>query len=348
MSEPTLKRGSGQHDWINYAKKLLDQHFIRPGSMQLPMDQNGVFDEELERMVTLFQEQQGLGVDGKIGPNTWTALKRAAEAATSNWEPSVEDQRAERRADEMANHPHDPTKTDGERYHVRQSEDGPVKVYDMAAEEIDVTPGAVTDWNDVVTHMITRARQNVHDQVPWVHQAVAHFSETATSSIQQWAAQMERLEALSHANLPWDLLVDGLDTALGMVFTGPSGLAGWAYGKLKSAVIDGLVSELTAKSSVVSGLEAQLLAGVHELRHKVDSTFEHVIAEFETDGPTIIKEQMREHTQVSNNSDWIDEMVAWFGFPRKSTTEIKAPIQQWLDHQLTELLRAASDQVLAG
>jgi hypothetical protein len=55
---------------------------------------------------------------------------------------------------------------------------------------------------------------------------------------------------------------------------------------------------------------------------------------------------MREYTDLSNDSDWIDEMVAWFGFPRKSVDEIKGPIKEWLDHQLGEMLRAASDQVL--
>lgn len=343
MSEPTLKRGSSQKDWVNYAKQLLDRFFVRPGSMTLPMDQNGVFDQEMENNVRRFQEAKGLGVDGKIGPNTWTALKAAAEAATSQWTPSEED----RVADEMANHPHDPSRTDDHKYHVRQGKDGPVKVYDMNGTDIVATPGATADWNDVVTHMITRARQNVHDQVPWVHQAVDQFSDTATASIHQWAAGMERLEALSHADLPWDLLVKGLDTALGLVFTAPSGVAGWVYGKLKSAVLDGLVAELTAKSTVVAGLEAQLLAGVAELRQKVQSNFERVIADFETEGPPYIREQMRSETHVTYDSDWIDEMVAWFGFPRKSTAEIKTPIQQWLDHQLGELLRAASDQVLA-
>ena len=49
MNEPTIKRGSKQADWVNYAKQLLDQYWIEPGSMALPMDQDGVFDETMQR-----------------------------------------------------------------------------------------------------------------------------------------------------------------------------------------------------------------------------------------------------------------------------------------------------------
>lgn len=341
MNEPTIKRGSTQADWVNYAKRLLDQYWITPGSMTLPMDQDGVFDEAMEHLVNSFQEREGLGRDGKIGPNTWAALTRKANAAAqaaaqTAAQPTAEDQAA----DWMAQHPHDPSKTDDNRYRVV---DG-VKVLDMSEEEIVVTPGAVVDWNGVVTDMITRARLNVQQQVPWFHQAVSEFAVSSTASIGQWAAQMRQFEEDARVELPWSMIVDGLDSALGLAFSGPGGIAGWVYGKLKSAVLTELVDELATKS-MVPGLEQGLLAGVAALKAKVDDSFEQVIQDFEAEGAQHIKEQMREYTQLSNDTEWIDEMVAWFGFPRKSVDEIKMPIQQWLDHQLAEMLRTASDQV---
>jgi len=338
MNEPTIKRGSKQADWVNYAKQLLDQYWITPGSMALPMDQDGVFDETMEDLVKSFQEREGLSVDGKIGKDTWAALTgKANAAAQADYQPTAEDQAA----DWMAQNPHDPSRTDDNRYRVV---DG-VKVLDMSEEEIVVTPGAVVDWNEVVTDMITRARLNVQQQVPWFHQAVSEFAASATASIGQWAAQMRQFEEDARVELPWSLIVDGLDSALGLAFSGPGGMAGWVYGKLKSAVLAELVDELATKS-MVPGLEQGLLAGVAALKAKVDDSFEQVVQDFEEEGAQHIKEQMREHTQLSNDSDWIDEMVAWFGFPRKSVDEIKTPIQEWLDHQLGEMLRAASDQVL--
>jgi hypothetical protein len=92
--------------------------------------------------------------------------------------------------------------------------------------------------------------------------------------------------------------------------------------------------------------EQAVLTGVAALKDKVDDTFEEVINDFEAEGAEHIKEQMRDYTQLSNDTDWIDEMVDWFGFPRKSVDEIKRPIEEWLEHQLGEMLRAASDQVL--
>lgn len=338
MNEPTIKRGSKQADWVNYAKQLLDQYWITPGSMTLPMDQDGVFDETMEDLVKSFQEREGLSVDGKIGRDTWAALTgKANAAAQTDDQPTAEDQAADR----MAQNPHDPSKTDDNRYRVV---DG-VKVLDMSEEEIVVTPGTVVDWNEVVTDMITRARLNVQQQVPWFHQAVNEFATSATTSIGQWAAQMRQFEEDTRIELPWSMIVDGLDSVLGLVFSGPGGMAGWVYGKLKSAVLTELVDELATKS-MVPGLEQGLLAGVAALKAKVDDSFEQVIHDFEEEGAQHIKEQMREYTQLSNDTDWIDEMVAWFGFPRKSVDEIKTPIQEWLDHQLGEMLRAASDQVL--
>src|SRR5262245_52586531 len=236
MNEPTLKRGSTEADWVNYAKRLLDQYWITPGSMTLPLDQDGVFDETMEDLVKSFQERMGLSVDGKIGRDTWAALTgKANAAAQTDYKPTAEEQAADR----MAQTPHNPSMTDDNRYRVV---DG-VKVLDMSEEEIVVTPGAVVDWNGVVTDMITRARQNVHQQVPWFHQAVNEFATSSTASIEQWAAQMRQFEEDSRVELPWSLIVDGLDTALGLAFSGPGGVAGWVYGKLKSAVIDELVDE---------------------------------------------------------------------------------------------------------
>lgn len=337
MNEPTIKRGSKEADWVNYAKRLLDQYWIEPGSMALPMDQDGVFDETMENLVKSFQEAKGLSRDGKIGRDTWAALKGETAAAQTKYQPSAEDQVADR----MAENPHDPSMTDDNRHRVR---DG-VTVLDMKPEEVVVTPGAVVDWNGVVTDMITRARQNVHDQVPWFHQAVTEFAASSTASINEWAAAMRPVEDAG-VDLPWSLIVDGLDTALGLAFSGPGGVAGWVYGKLKGAVLGELVEELTRKSSMVTGLEQGLLAGVAALKEKVDAEFEQVVEDFEADGAQHIKEQMREYTELSNDSDWIDEMVAWFGFPRKSIDEIRGPIKQWLDHQLDELLKAASSKVL--
>lgn len=338
MNEPTIKLGSTEADWVNYAKRLLDQYWITPGSMALPMDQDGVFDATMEDLVKSFQEHKGLSRDGKIGRDTWAALTGNANAAAqTDDQPTAEDQAADR----MAQNPHDPSMTDDNRYRVA---DG-VKVLDMSEEEIVVTPGAVVDWNEVVTDMITRARQNVQQQVPWFHQAVSEFAASSTASIGQWAAQMRQFEEDARVELPWSMIVDGLDSALGLAFSGPGGMAGWVYGKLKSAVLAELVDELATKS-MVPGLEQGLLAGVAALKAKVDDNFEQVVHDFEAEGAQHIKEQMREYTQLSNDSDWIDEMVAWFGFPRKSVDEIKTPIKEWLDHQLDEMLRAAGDQVL--
>jgi len=338
MNEPTIKRGAKQADWVNYAKQLLDQYWITPGSMALPMDQDGVFDETMEDLVKSFQERKGLSRDGKIGRDTWAALTGNANAAAqTDDQPTAEEQAADRTAQNQ----HDPSMTDDHRYRVV---DG-VPVLDMSEEEIVVTPGVVVDWNEVVTDMITRARLNVQKQVPWFHQAVNEFAASSTVSIGQWAAQMRQFEENARVELPWSMIVDGLDSALGLAFSGPGGMAGWIYGKLKSAVLAELVDELATKS-MVPGLEQGLLAGVAALKDKVDDSFEQVIQDFESEGDHHIMEQMREQTQLSNDSGWIDEMVAWFGFPQKSVDEIKGPIKEWLDHQLSEMLRAASDQVL--
>lgn len=345
MNEPTIKRGSKQADWVNYAKRLLDQYWITPGSMALPMDQDGVFDETMEDLVKSFQEREGLSRDGKIGRDTWAALTgKANAAAQTDDQPTAEEQAADR----MAQISHDPSMTDDNRYRVV---DG-VKVLDMSEEEIVVTLGkdgkpVDVDWNGVVTDMITRARQNVQEQVPWFHQAVSEFAASSTVSIGQWAAQMRQFEEDARVELPWSMIVDGLDSALGLAFSGPGGMAGWVYGKLKSAVLSDLADELATKS-MVPGLEQGLLAGVAALKAKVDGSFKQVIDDFKAEGAQHIEERMREYlnTPLSNDSGWIDEMVAWFGFPEKSVDEIKMPIKEWLDHQLGEMLRAASDQVL--
>ncbi len=347
MNEPTIKRGSKEADWVNYAKQLLDQYWITPGSMALPMDQDGVFDETMEDLVESFQERKGLSRDGKIGRDTWAALTGNANAAAqTDDQPTAEEQAADR----MAQNPHDPSMTDDNRHRVV---DG-VTVLDMSEEEIVVTvsPDATgkprpvpVDRNGVEADMIMWARLNVQQQVPWFHQAVNEFANSATESIAQWAAQMRQFEEDARVELPWSMIVDGLDSALGLAFSGPGGVTGWVYGKLKSAVLSELVDELATKS-MVPGLEQGLLAGVAALKAKVDDSFEQVIEDFEAEGAQHIKEQMREYTELSNDSDWIAEMVDWFGFPRKPVGEIKGPIKEWLDHQLGEMLRAASDQVL--
>ena len=68
---PDLSRGTGSTSDVMALQVVLDQLGYPPG----PVD--GRFGRRTEAAVKGFQSQQGLAVDGQVGPRTWTAIVNA-------------------------------------------------------------------------------------------------------------------------------------------------------------------------------------------------------------------------------------------------------------------------------
>jgi hypothetical protein len=235
---------------------------------------------------------------------------------------------------------------DDEIYRTHQDEHGnPVRDYDMEAETITVTPGVHADWNTVVAAMIGRAENNTGEQIPYVLVAIDEFRESSHGKIAQFVHDAEIFEQKSHVAFPWGLLVDALDSGLSAVFA-LEGPAGWIFDKVKGAFTSQLVAELEAHASQVAGLQAQLEAGVEALsaRARRDSTA--AVDAVKADIRPFIEKQMRAYDKVTNDPEWIAEMVAWLGFPPRTQANVTQPILSWLNHQFDAMLHDASEQLV--
>ena len=65
---PVIRKGS-RGRWVRYAQQKLLSRFYNVG------EADGIFGNATDREVRRFQEDNGLDVDGIIGPNTWRALR---------------------------------------------------------------------------------------------------------------------------------------------------------------------------------------------------------------------------------------------------------------------------------
>jgi hypothetical protein len=78
MANPELRRDRDlDADWIRYAQSRLEMHLraaVAAGEVEVS-DVDGDFGPITEGSVEFFQRQQGLAVDGIIGPDTWAALE---------------------------------------------------------------------------------------------------------------------------------------------------------------------------------------------------------------------------------------------------------------------------------
>ncbi|HUP72448.1 MAG TPA: peptidoglycan-binding domain-containing protein [Acidimicrobiales bacterium] len=346
MAEPTLKRGrQNPRDWVEYAQKMLNHALA--GGMHIDIPENGVFDEEMEREVMAFQSRYGLNDDGEIGPQTWAALHAAADArAAAVAEPDSDVGVASRYPQREVEQEIAPgRRPDDEIFHTHQDQHGnTVRDYDMDAETITVTPGALVDWNAVVATLIGRAENNTGEQIPYVLVAIDEFQQSSHAKIAKFVHDAQIFEEARVA-FPWGLLVDALDSGLSAVFK-LEGPGGWIFDKVTGAFTSQLVGELEAHASQVPGLQAQLDAGVAALSARVRRESTAAVDAVKAEIRPYIQQQMREYTQVTNDPEWIAEMVAWLGFPPRSQANVTQPILSWLNHQFDTMLRDASEQLV--
>lgn len=347
--EPTLKRGhNNPHDWVVYAQKTLN--YALAGGMHIDVHENGVFDEAFEQEVIAFQSQHGLGHDGEIGPNTWAALHKAVEAKQQASTASADEEE-----DQLQSPPREvhsaPGHKDDNTFHQRTDKHGnTVRVYDMDAEKINSDHAS---WNEVVTEMTTLAEKNVEMQIPYVLVALQEFQSSSRTAIDQFAAVAERFLDESHVHFPWGLLVEGLEFGLSTVFEIPTETilqkwGNWIYEKVKSALTGQLKSELEARADPVANMKKQLEEGVEALIQHVTHQATRAVDDVKTALPEYIYDAMWEHQQVSGNPDWIREMVAWFGFPTRTTDNVTQPILHYLNEQFDAMIQQAQKELLAS
>lgn len=340
MSEPNLRRGQGPQDWVLHAQNLLN--YALAGGMHIDVPEDGVFDEEFEQEVKGFQGRGGLEQDGTIGPDTWAALKAGVEARQNASDADEDpDFDAPREAQTRPGQ-----HRDDNAFRERTDRDGnTVRVYDMEGE--NVVSGS--EWNAVVASMVEMSERRNRDQIPYVIMGVQQFANESDQKISQFAHAAQALHEASHIEFPWGLLIDGLDTALGSVFT-VSGVGGWIYDHVKSALVGNVVDELTSRTSAVPGLEAKLRAGVAELSHKMSDRQQGAIDAVQRDIHGHIETQMLEYTgvgQFTNDAKWIDEMVTFFGFPDRGYDDVAQPILSWLNYQFDAMLQQANEELLS-
>jgi Putative peptidoglycan binding domain len=343
--EPTLKRGRhNPHEWVVYAQTMLNQALA--GGMHIDIPENGTFDEAMEQEFIAFQSRHGIGNDGEIGPNTWAALHSAiaAKQRQAQGAQAEQDDQLSTPAREVHN---PPGQRDDNTFHERTDMHGnTVRVYDVDPDSVTVTPGATTDWNTAVSLMIEHADKNTGEQIPYVLSAILEFQTSSHDQIAGFVASAQHFEQETHVEFPWGLLVDGLDHALGIVFTVEGVWAGWVYEKVKGAFTNALTAELEHHASQVAGLQAKLEAGVTALVDRANRETRQTVDEVKAGIKDYIKDQMQNYQQVTNDADWIAEMVTYFGFPASSEASVTQPILHSLNAQFGAMLRQAEDELV--
>jgi Putative peptidoglycan binding domain len=355
--EPTLKRGhNNPHDWVEYAQKTLN--YALAGGIHLDVPENGVFDETFEQEVIAFQSQHGLGRDGVIGPNTWAALHKSAEAKHQA-SAAQEAASAAQEDDQLQSPPREvhsaPGHEDDNAFHQRTDKHGnTVRVYDMDAQTITADAHLTTadhSWNEAVNSMIILAKNNAEMQITYVLVAVQEFQTSSRARIDEFAQSAERFLEESHVQFPWGLLVDALEFGLSTVFEIPTKTivekwGNWIYEKVKGALTSQLKSDLEARADPVANLKNRLEAGVAALTQHVEHQTAVAVGAVVGELPDYIKDVMSEYKQVSDQYDWIKEMVAWFGFPTRTTENVTQPILQNLNEQFDAMIQQAEEEVL--
>jgi hypothetical protein len=343
--DPTLKRGhNNPHDWVVYAQKTLN--YALAGGMHVDVPENGVFDQAFEQEVVAFQSQHGLGHDGEIGAHTWAALHKVVEAKQQASAASAAEQ-----DDQLQSPPHEvhsaPGHKDDEKFRQRTDSHGnTVRVYDVDAEEITGDPKHPASWNGVVESMIGMAEMNSETQIRFVRDAVDEFQGSSSARIDEFAQTAERFREESHVHFPWGLLVDGLEYGLKNVFEIPAEAGKWIFEKVMDAFTSQLKSELEAQADPVADLKNRLVVGVATLTEHVKKQHTRAIDDVKAAIPDYIKEAMREYQQVSNDPDWISEMVAWFGFPAPTQETVTQPILHYLNQQFDAMIQKAQEELL--
>jgi hypothetical protein len=180
--------------------------------------------------------------------------------------------------------------------------------------------------------------------------AVDAFGKSSDQAISQFAAAARAFEAASHVEFPWSVVANGLDLALAAVFKVENPAAEWIYDKVKSALLDGLVAELTSRTSVVPELEAALRAGVAQLVESVTTRQRQAIEAVQREIQDAIHSAMLTYTaegDFSNDTRWIGEMVAYLGFPRRGYDDVAQPILWYLNQEFDAMLAQANQQLLS-
>jgi len=346
MAEPVLRRGRAQHDWVVYAQQMLNQALT--GGMHIDVPENGVFDEEFEAEVKGFQERVGLDNDGVIGDDTWEALKRAVEAKHAATPEEEDEPDAPRQREQREKLPSQ--HRDDNVFRQEQDADGnTVSVYDMEGETVvgsaEGNPAA-DRWNAVVNDMVEKAERRNHDQISYIHDGVKEFTTQSEAKIAQFMQQATEFEENSHVDIPWGVLIDGLEYALS-TFMALEGPAAWVYGQIKGALIDPLAGAIAQRTSAVPGIAAKLSDGVTALGEEVRERKQTAIDAVQRDIRDTIHTAMLEYVDhVTFEGTWIEEMVTYYGFPEPNEGTVTQVIAHSLNQQFDVMLQAAQQEML--
>jgi hypothetical protein len=353
--EPTLRRGhSNPHEWVVYAQQTLN--YARAGGLHLDVPENGIFDEAFEQEVIAFQSEHGLDRDGVIGPHVWAALNSAVTARKQATEAA-----AAAADDQLQSAPHEvhsaPGDEDLDNRRQRTDEHGnTVVVYDVDGEEISAGPKRGLD--DVVDRMFTHAKANINMQLVLIDNAVQGFGGSSTQRIQTFGQDAHQFVEQSHVQFPWGFVIDVLQHEFETVFELPwicKKAVDWVTGTLTSELEKPADSTTSLVDRLTNGV-AFLVEGVSKQTHDGTVGLDEVLKRYIRDAmDQYLKDQGAENATgdrlqefLSVNTEWIDAMVEYFGFPGPGTSDASQSLLHDLNQQFDAMINQAMGELLAS
>ncbi|HVU93396.1 MAG TPA: hypothetical protein VHC23_14255 [Jatrophihabitans sp.] len=230
-------------------------------------------------------------------------------------------------------------------FHEYRDENGNVvREYAMDAETITATPGAHVDWNTVVTAMVEKAEQRVGQQLPYTLSAVHQFNAHARQQIAQFVH-----DHTPDASIGWGPLVEGLVSGISLVFLPELEAAKYVFETAAKVFSEGLEVNLEYAANQCNEAKAKLEAGVDQLSVEVDARQRQAVDLLMPQLSPLIQQAMEEyrHQPLTMDTEWIEEMVTWFGFPRRDSATVTEPIVYELSQRFDQILGQVQAELAA-
>jgi hypothetical protein len=224
---------------------------------------------------------------------------------------------------------------------------GTVTEYTMPAEHL-TNPPPVRDRNAITGAMEQMALRRLGERVPYMTLALEAFEESSKHAIEQhveWAAHFEKSV---HVEFPWTLLETalGLGLSFGFAYYVEKEAAKKIFDKVVEVTLHELTSKMEKEASGVEDLRHKLESGRHALLENLGINYARAVDEVKADINVFIVDELEHftNTDLTDDPEWIQAMVEWFGFPEPTYDMVGEPIRSSLTEQFAAMLRDAEDE----
>lgn len=204
---------------------------------------------------------------------------------------------------------------------------------------VDMEPETVqvgTTRSAILSMMTETATRRYGEQLVWVINAVDQFKDHSKPHIEQHLAHLHQ-----NTDIQFMPLIEGFISGITMAIEAAApeaAAAKWLWETSAHFLVENLDAQLEHETSPLASAREKLENGVIAMAAKIREREAHTISNGKSHIAKIVEDGVAHFESLSDDHDWIDQTLAYLGFPEPDEATISYPIRQQLEYEFVGLL----------